>query len=107
MNKRGPSYLVELLLPRQTGNGEPVAMDGFEQLLAELTAKFGGVTSFVRAPGKGLWRSGGKVERDSIAVIEVMTAEIDPAYWAKLRERLEKELAQDEIVVRAHETRRL
>lgn len=107
MNKTGPSYLVELLLPRQTGNGEPVALDWFEQLLAELTAKFGGVTSFMRTSGKGLWRSGVKVEQDSIAVIEVMTADIDPAYWAKLRERLEKELAQDEIVVRAHETKRL
>jgi hypothetical protein len=36
-----------------------------------------------------------------------MTAEVDLAYWAKLRERLEKELDQDEIVVRAHKTRRL
>jgi len=40
-------------------------------------------------------------------VVEVMTAAIDPVYWAKLRERLERELSQDEIVVRAHETRRL
>ena len=107
MNKTGVSYLVELLLPCQTGKGEPVSMDSFEQLLVELTAKFGGVTSFVRAPGKGLWQDGGKVEEDSIAVIEVMTADIDPTYWAQLRERLERELAQDEIVVRAHETRRL
>jgi hypothetical protein len=43
----------------------------------------------LRAPGKGLWRSGGKIEQDSIAVIEVMTADIDPAYWAMLRKRLE------------------
>jgi hypothetical protein len=56
MNKTDPSYLVELLLPRQTSNGEPVAMEWFEQLLAELTAKLGCVTSFVRAPGKGLCR---------------------------------------------------
>ena len=100
-------YIVELLLPQQTGNGAPVAMDWFEQLLAELTGKFGGVTSFVRAPGKGLWQSDGKAEQDNIAVVEVMTAAIDPVYWAKLRERLERELSQDEIVVRAHETRRL
>lgn len=107
MSKTGVSYIVELLLPRQTGKGEPVTMDWFEHLLTELTEKFGGVTSFVRAPGKGLWQDGGKVEEDSIAVIEVMTSDIDPAYWARLRERLETELAQDEIVVRAQETRRL
>ena len=107
MSRTGASYLIELLLPRQSGDGVPVSMDWFEQLLAELIGKFGGVTSFVRAPGKGLWDDGGKVEQDNIAVIEVMTAEIDPIYWAKLRERLERELAQDEIVVRAHEIWRL
>ena len=107
MSSTGASYIVELLLPRQTGSGEPVAVHWLEQLLAELTDKFGGVTSFLRAPGKGLWQTGGKVEQDNIAVIEVMTAKIDPVYWAKLRERLERELAQDEIVIRAHETRRL
>ena len=106
MKKTGPSYL-KLLQPRQTGNGEPVAMEWFEQLLAEMTWKFGGVTSFVRAPGQGLWQSGGKVEEDNIAVIEIMTTEIDSAYWAILRKRLEQELSQEEIVVRAHETRRL
>ena len=55
MKKTGVSYLVELLLPCQTAKGNPVGMDWVNQLLAELTAKFGGVTSFVRAPGKGLW----------------------------------------------------
>jgi hypothetical protein len=38
-----------------------------------LTDKFGGATSFVRAPGLGLRDSGRDVERDNIAVIEVMT----------------------------------
>jgi hypothetical protein len=46
----------------------------------ELTNKFGGVTSFVRAPGQGLWGSGGDVARDNVAVIEVMTDEIDPPF---------------------------
>jgi len=107
MSRTGASYLVELLLPRQSGDGVPVSVDWFEQLLAELTGKFGGVTSFVRAPGKGLWQSGGKVEQDNITVVEVMTADINPVYWGNLRERLERELGQDEIVVRAHQTRRL
>jgi hypothetical protein len=31
----------------------------------------------VRAPGQGLWDSGGDIERDNIAVIEVMTDELD------------------------------
>jgi hypothetical protein len=67
------SYLVQILLPTRTGNGQPVTQARFEELLQELTNKFGGVTSFVRAPGQGLWNSGEDVERDNIAVIEVMT----------------------------------
>jgi len=96
-----PAFLVEILLPKETGQGRPIEQGWFEALLRELTEKFGGATSFVRAPGQGLWRSGGETERDNIAVIEVMTEELAPDYWQALRERLEKELSQDEIVVRA------
>jgi len=40
-------------------------------------------------------------------VVEVMVEEIDGSYWKSLRERLERELSQDEIVLRAQEIRRL
>ncbi len=53
-------HLVQILLPKETGNGEPISQDWFEGLLKELTGKFGGATSFVRAPAQGLWRSGGE-----------------------------------------------
>ena len=33
------------------------------------------------ALGQGLWASGGDIERDNIAVIEVMTDELDLPYW--------------------------
>ena len=39
--------------------------------------------------------------------VEVMVEEIDGSYWQSLRERLERELSQDEIVIRAQEIRRL
>jgi len=57
----------------------------------------------VRAPGQGLWRSGNETERDNIAVVEVMAARLAPEYWRSLRERLERELSQEEIVIRAQE----
>ena len=63
------SHLVQILLPM--GTGQPITRARFEELLQELTDKFGGATSFVRAPGQGLWDSGGDVEWDNIAVIEV------------------------------------
>ena len=49
------------------------------------------------------WRT----EKDSIAVVEVMVDEIGGSYWHSRRERLERELCQDEIVIRAEEIRRL
>lgn len=61
----------------------------------------------LRAPGQGLWQSGGSTEKDSIAVIEVIVEEIDDGYWHALRGRRERELSQDEIVIRAQKIRRL
>ena len=40
-------------------------------------------------------------------MVEVMVEEIDGSYWQSLRERLERELSQDKIVIRAQEIRRL
>jgi hypothetical protein len=103
----GPSHLVQILLPEETGNGRPIGKDWFDGFLEELTGKFGGATSFLRAPGQGLWQSGGATKKDRIAVVEVMVERLDHAFWRSLRERLERELCQDEIVVRAQEIRRL
>jgi hypothetical protein len=36
-----------------------------------------------------------------------MAKHLDRAFWRSLRERLERELAQDEIVIRAQEISRL
>jgi hypothetical protein len=103
----GPHFLVEILLPTAAGDGTPIEREWFEQLLAELTAKFGGATSFVRAPGEGLWHSGGETQRDNIAVIEVMVNRLEPEFWKALRARFERELSQQEVVIRAHEIKRL
>jgi hypothetical protein len=101
------SYLVQIIVPTVTGQGERVSKDWFEAFLAELTEDFGGATSFVRAPGIGLWRDGGETERDTVAVIEIMTDELARHYWSSLRKRLERDLAQDEIVIRAQQITRL
>ncbi|MCK1441516.1 hypothetical protein IVB34_18040 [Bradyrhizobium sp. 2] len=69
------AYLVQVLLPKERGDGEPVSQSWFEEFLEEMTGKFGGATSFVRVPGQDL----------------------------SLPERLERELSQEEIVIRAQE----
>jgi hypothetical protein len=103
----GSSHLIEILLPKETGKGQPISKDWFDGFLKELTDRFGGATSFLRAPGQGLWQGGGGTEKDGIAVVEIMVEAIDSSYWKTLRERLERELSQDEIVIRAQQIRRL
>lgn len=107
MSAPSHSYLVQILLPKLTGNGKPLEQEWFDSLFKELTDRFGGATSFLRAPGEGLWQSGTEVEQDNIAIIEIMTGDLDTAYWASLRGRLESDLSQQEIVIRAERIMRL
>jgi hypothetical protein len=99
--------LVQILVPRSKGDGEPVSRSWFDALLKDLTDRFGGATSYLPAPGEGIWDAGDIKERDDIAVIEVMTDELDERYWHGFRKRLETELSQDVIVIRAQEIIRL
>ncbi|WP_338695718.1 hypothetical protein V5279_05600 [Bradyrhizobium sp. 26S5] len=80
-----------------------VSKEWFDEFLKELTQKLGGATSLVRAPGEGLWRNCGMTERDNVAVTEVMAAKLAPEFWRSLRQRLETELSQEQIVIRAQE----
>ena len=58
-------------------------------------------------PGEGIWDAGDSKERDDIVLVEVMTNELDERYWHDFRRRLETELSQDVIVIRAQEIIRL
>jgi hypothetical protein len=102
-------HLVQLLLPRADAGGERFPRLWYDELRAELTARFGGVTAYLRAPAAGAWvdEGAGEVEHDDIVILEVMVGEIDLAWWRALRQRLEHRFRQDEIVVRAHPVQRL
>jgi hypothetical protein len=101
-------HLVEILLPVDDNSGTPFPRTSFDRVRRELTERFGGVTAFVRAPASGLWRDDeGNVRRDDVVVLEVMAESLDEAWWRDYRRELERRFAQDEIVVRAVEARRL
>jgi hypothetical protein len=100
-------HLIEILLPKMKGDGAPIGRAYFEALLAELTERFGGATCFARTPAEGLWEDDGGVDHDDIAIIEVMTEALDEDYWRDLRRRLEADLQQDEIIVRARQVMKL
>jgi hypothetical protein len=100
-------HLIQILLPFCNSAGRAFPSRNFERLANELTEKFGGVTSFTRTPAEGRWKKGASREHDDVAVIEVMTQTVDRGWWAGLRNRLEQEFSQDEVIIRRQQTERL
>ena len=92
--------VIEIFLPLNYGDGEPVPAAIFELFKQELAEKFGGVTAYSRSPADGLWRDRGSIERDTIVVFEVMAEKLDKGWWRELRRRLEALFRQTEILIR-------
>ena len=94
-------YLVQLLLPLYDNDKQLFGRERFARVREELTAQFGGVTAFVRSPAVGLWRDDEDITRDDVVMFEVMSDELDQAWWGRYRHKLEAEFKQEELVVRA------
>jgi hypothetical protein len=94
--------LIQILLPVNDNEGQHFEPDDFVQLRAELADRFGGVTTYMRAPARGLWRDdAGETTRDDIVIFEVMTDELDRAWWSDFRKDLERRFRQDSVIIRA------
>ena len=101
-------HLIQILLPVYDKAGARFPQGHYDQVADELTERFGGLTAYVRAPAAGLWQEDtGRTRRDDIVVYEVMAERLEPEWWAAYRRELERRFAQDELVVRAQEMRRL
>ncbi|MDQ4088447.1 MAG: hypothetical protein M3177_10635 [Pseudomonadota bacterium] len=100
-------HLIEILLPLYDNEGRPFGPALFGAVREELVERFGGLTAFSRSPAEGLWEEGGERGRDEIVIFEVMADELDRAWWRSFRERLERRLRQEEIVIRSRAVERL
>lgn len=101
-------HVIEIFLPLYDNEGRRLPTEQFAKLREELLDRFGGLTAFSRVPAEGLWEpEDGKRKRDDIVIFEVMAEEVDQRWWTALRARLERDLAQEEIMIRASEARRL
>ena len=100
-------YLVELFLPIADNDGHRFPESAFARVRGELTDRFGGVTSFSRAPAHGITEESGQTVHDDIIVMEVMTESLDHLWWQNYRNTLAVIFRQDEILIRATETIRL
>lgn len=94
-------HLVQILLPLADNQGRRFTGEDYGRVRHELAERFGGITSFTRAPAEGVWKEGGHTARDDIVVFEVMTRDLDRAWWERYRADLERRFAQEAIVIRA------
>ena len=101
------AHTIEIFMPVYSPSGEAFPDRLYEDLERELVDQFGGVTSFARSPAQGKWRQGEAVTRDDIIVFEVMVEDLDADWWSDFRVRMEQRFQQEEIVIRAHQIRRL
>lgn len=101
-------YLVQILLPLYDNQRARFPQSAFDEVSRELTEEFGGLTSFVRSPGEGLWEEDeGTVSRDKLLMFEVLTESVRRKWWKKYRKMLEQRFSQDEIVVMAIKIKKL
>lgn len=94
-------YLIQILLPLADQKGRRFDGADYGRVRSELSGRFGGITSFTRAPAEGVWKEGGRTTHDDIVVFEVMVRELDQPWWEKYRAELERRFQQETIVIRA------
>ena len=95
-------YLVQILLPVYDNEGHAFEASEYVRLRSELADRFGGVTAYTRAPARGVWKQdSGETTRDDIVIFEVMTEDLDQAWWTAFRKQLEERFRQDTLIVRA------
>jgi hypothetical protein len=101
-------HLVQLLLPLRDNAGNPFPREAFVRVRAELTARHGGVTAYLRSPASGVWRDDqGTVAQDEVVMVEVVVADLDRAWWTAYGRELETRFRQSELHVRALACERL
>jgi hypothetical protein len=101
-NPGGSAFVVQIVLPLYDSTGTPFPRESFTRIAADLTARFGGATAYLRSPAMGLWENpSGRVEQDDVVVVEVLVDSIDEAWWEDCRERLETAFRQQTVLIRA------
>ena len=99
-----PTKLVQLLLPLYDKDGRPFPEKLYTAVTKKLTQKFGGITMYAQSPASGLWKEAADtLVKDKVMVYEVMTADIDTAFWKTYKETLEKQFQQTALVMRSME----
>lgn len=97
-------FLVQILLPLYDNEGQPFTQDEFLKVRDSLSERFGGITTYMRSPARGLWKETRETTvHDDIVIYEIMTAELDRSWWKSYRRQLAEDFRQDILIVRVSE----
>ena len=90
----------DLFIPLYYNDGRPIEPQKFQALQHQLLDQFGGLTFFPQ-PNEGFWSMAGVTYRDEIVIYRVITSDEREArqFLSDLKERLKKELRQEEILI--------
>ncbi|MBU5614992.1 hypothetical protein [Geomonas azotofigens] len=95
-------HLIQILLPLYDNDGNQFTQDEFLKVRDELSERFGGITTYMRSPARGLWKETKETTvQDDIVIYEVMTKELDRAWWKQYRHQLTADFRQALLIVRA------
>jgi hypothetical protein len=101
-------HLIQLLLPLHDNNKKKFPPEYFGKVRKDLTDRFGGVTAFLRSPAVGLWKEGkDEISRDEVVMFEVMSPQLDKAWWFDYRTELQEKFRQEEVLVWTSEVTKL
>ena len=100
-----PIKCIEIYLPLDYNDGEPIEEVKFLALQAQLLAKFGGVTSTKRDfPLQGIWRRQEEVFQDRVVIFAAM--DFHPGtdfqslnYLVRLKAQLKKKFRQIDVLI--------
>lgn len=95
-------HLVTILLPTADNGGHAYPEAALRDIQHCLTERFGGLTTYSRAPAKGVWLRGKERDNDDIVVLEVLVESLDSVWWKGFKGDLESKLDQTELMIRYH-----
>lgn len=99
-------HVIQIFLPVHANKGKAFSNEKYTRIRKTLTKRFGGLTTYTRAPAEGLWKDEQKAARhDDIVIFEVMAAELNKPWWKKYKKQLEQTFAQEELIIRVQKVK--
>lgn len=101
-------HLIQILLPLYDNEGKPFGQELFLRVRDELSERFGGITTYMRSPARGLWKETRETTvHDDIVIYEVMVENLDRDWWHTYRQQLTVIFRQALLIVRVSEVQLL